>query len=48
MNRQSERYHCAGIDLSLSTLADQSALCRGAEAGARATEAHVLAAKLSA
>lgn len=45
LNRQSERYACEGIDLSVSTLADQVGACTSALAPLHALiEAHVLAA----
>jgi len=46
LNRQSERYKCEGIDLSLSTLADQVGACATALRPLHALiEAHVLAAE---
>jgi transposase len=46
LNRQSERYACEGVDLSLSTLADQVGACAAALRPLHALiEAHVLSAK---
>jgi transposase len=46
LNRQSERYACEGIDLSLSTLADQVGACAAALRPLHALiEAHVLTAE---
>ena len=46
LNRQSERYACEGVDLSLSTLADQVGACAAALRPLHALiEAHVLSAE---
>jgi transposase len=46
LNRQSERYRCEGIDLSVSTLADQVGACTNALRALHALiERHVLAAE---
>src|SRR5580693_7749263 len=46
LNRQSERFRCEGVDLSLSTLADHVGACAAALAPLHALiKAHVLAAE---